>query len=91
VVIRGNVVRPAAAQPLHVDVLLEKSQRVTITIYNRNGQFIKTVTDEVANAGTFNAVWEGVNAKGQIVSSGIYIVLIKTDTFEEKRKVVVVR
>jgi hypothetical protein len=91
VVIRQNVVRPASAQPLQVAVQLARAQHVTINIYTRSGKLVKTLMDQMQNAGTFDAVWQGVNAKGQVVGSGVYIVHIKTDTFEEKRKVVVVR
>jgi flagellar hook assembly protein FlgD len=43
------------------------------------------------NAGTFETVWDGIDRKGQVVPSGIYIVYTKTDDFEKKRKIVVVR
>jgi flagellar hook assembly protein FlgD len=86
VVIRQNVIRPDSTQPLHVAVQLDRPQRVAIHIYTRNGKLVKTLVDQVQNAGTFDAVWQGVNQNGQVVGSGVYIVLIQTETFEEKRK-----
>lgn len=90
-VIKQNVVRPSVNKPARIDVKIAKAQRVVVKIYSLRGKLIKTLADRVANAGTFEAVWEGVNQKGNLVSSGIYIVHIKTDTFEEKRKLAVVR
>ncbi len=90
VTIRQNIVRPASNQPVHIAVRLDHPQRVVIKIYSRRGQLIKTLADQVMNAGTFEAVWEGVNQKGRVVGSGVYIVHIQTDSFSEKRKLVVV-
>jgi len=91
VVIKQNVVRPSVNKAARIDVKIAKAQRVVVKIYSLRGKLIKTLADRVVNAGTFEAVWEGVNQKGRLVSSGVYIVHIKTDTFEEKRKLAVVR
>ena len=85
------MVRPSVNKPARIDVKIDKSQKVVVKIYSLRGKLIKTLVDRVVNAGTFEAVWEGVNQKGRLVSSGVYIVHIKTDTFEEKRKLAVVR
>ena len=43
-----------------------------ITIYNLNGQKIKTLVDKKLNAGTHQIVWDGTDDSGNAVSSGIY-------------------
>ncbi|MCK5219334.1 hypothetical protein KAR10_07425 [bacterium] len=91
VVIKQNIVRPSMNKPVHIDVKIAEAQRVVVKIYSLRGKLIKTLADRVADAGTFETVWEGVSQKGVLVSSGIYIVHIKTDTFDEKRKLAVVR
>ncbi len=89
--IYGSVVKPEKAESTHIQVRLDKSQKVKVIVYNQRGQVVKTLVDELKNAGTFDAVWQGVNRHGQVVASGIYVVYIKTDTFQAKKRVVVIR
>lgn len=91
VVIRGNVVKPGEGKPVTISVHLDRRQKVSIKIHDRNGRLIKTLVDRAASAGTFDTVWTGLNNKGKIVQAGIYIVHIKASDFEEKRKVVIIR
>jgi hypothetical protein len=91
VVIKQNIVRPGMNKPVHIGVKIAEAQRVVVKIYSLRGKLIKTLADHVTDAGTFETVWEGVSQKGELVGSGIYIVHIKTDTFDEKRKLAVVR
>ena len=91
VVIRKSVIRPSQQQPAQLSVELEQPQHVSIKIYTVRGKLVKTVVDKMMSAGTFEQVWTGVNQNGSVVSSGVYIVHIKTDTFSEKRKIALVR
>ncbi|MBN1595208.1 hypothetical protein JW933_04700, partial [candidate division FCPU426 bacterium] len=91
VIIRGNVLRPSLRRPVQIEVFLEKTQRVRVRIYSMRGALVKTVVDEVAAAGRFETIWEGLNQQGELVRSGVYIIFIETDRFKEKRKMVVVR
>jgi flagellar hook assembly protein FlgD len=91
VVIRQNVIRPSANKPVSIGVHLDTAQHVVIRIYTQMGKLVKVLQEGTADAGTFEAVWNGANANGQIVSSGVYFVEIQTEHFTEKRKVVVVR
>ncbi len=91
VVIRGNVLKPSTQRPMQIAVYLEKSERVKVKIYSLRGKLIKTLVDEVVQAGNFEAIWNGVNKNGSVVRSGIYIVYIETESFTEKRKMVVIR
>ncbi len=43
-----------------------------ITIYNFNGQKIKTLVNKKLSAGTHQIVWDGTDYSGNAVSSGIY-------------------
>jgi flagellar hook assembly protein FlgD len=91
VVIKQNVIRPSENKPLGIAVHLAAAQHVSIRIYTQSGKLVKVVEDKVADAGTFETVWNGANENGKVVRSGVYLVEITTDHFSEKRKVVVVR
>jgi len=44
----------------------------TLKIYNSKGQFVKTLFSDRLNIGTKNIIWNGLDAKNEQVSSGIY-------------------
>ena len=50
----------------------DSDKNTTITIYNFNGQKIKTLVDKKLSAGTHQIVWDGTDYSGNAVSSGIY-------------------
>jgi len=49
------------------------------------------LVDTYMNAGTFEAIWKGINKNGNVVSSGLYFVQIITSKINEKRKIVVIK
>ncbi|MBO8152134.1 MAG: carboxypeptidase regulatory-like domain-containing protein [Candidatus Marinimicrobia bacterium] len=46
---------------------------VILNIYDLTGKLIKTLVSERKNPGTYIAIWDGTNNKGQKIPSGIYI------------------
>ncbi len=91
IVVRQNVIRPSENKPVIFGVHLDRSQHVAIRIYTQHGKLIKVLEDRQVDAGTFEAAWNGANQNGSVVRSGIYLVEIQTDTFTDKRKVIVIR
>ena len=56
-----------------INFSVENSDKnTTITIYNLNGQKIKTLVNKKLNAGMHQAVWDGTTDTGKPVGSGIY-------------------
>jgi hypothetical protein len=51
---------------------LPTSGDVTLTIYNLRGETVKTLVTERQTAGEHRASWNGTNAAGQSVASGMY-------------------
>ena len=46
---------------------------VTLTVYNTLGQEVVRIVDQVLLPGRYEAVWDGINARGIRVSAGIYL------------------
>ena len=46
--------------------------KVTFVVYNMMGQRVKTLVDEEVGAGSYVVTWDGTNANGDAVSSGVY-------------------
>lgn len=91
VIVRGNVYRPAGDPPVVISVFLERAQNVKVAIYTQTGKLVAIVAERQAGAGTFEAVWEGLNREGRLVRSGVYLVMVETETFREKRRLAVIR
>ena len=51
-----------------------------VVIYSILGEKILELENSIVTKGTYNYLWNGVDASSNTVNSGIYIVLVKTDT-----------
>jgi hypothetical protein len=65
--------------------------RVRLEIYNVLGQKVVTLVDEHQKAGYRTARWDGTNAEGVDVSSGVYFYKLEAGVFIETRKMVLLR
>jgi hypothetical protein len=63
----------------------------TLDVYNILGRKVITLFDGMAQAGENQVVWEGIDADGNPVASGIYFYKLKTSAFEQTRKMVLMK
>ncbi|UCD65063.1 MAG: M28 family peptidase [Candidatus Zixiibacteriota bacterium] len=64
---------------------------VNISLYNILGQRIVTLLDETRPAGTHRVVWDGTNADGEPVASGIYLYRMKAGDHTASKKMLLLR
>jgi hypothetical protein len=66
---------------------------VSLKIYNAAGQLVRTLVDEVQSpqAAAFSKTWNGLNDRGQPVSSGVYFYKLTTDDFAQTKKMVLLK
>jgi hypothetical protein len=67
------------------------SSNAVLTIYNVVGQKIKTLVNSRQNAGNYEIQWNGLNEKGERVSSGVYLYQLKTDSYSEAKKMLLLQ
>jgi len=60
--------------------------KVTLKIYDILGREIKTLVDEIKDAGYHSVLWDGRNDNGRTVSTGVYIYRIQTNNFTNSKK-----
>jgi hypothetical protein len=65
--------------------------RVSIKIYNVAGQLVRTLVDDVMDAGSYSKEWKGTNNIGADVASGIYFYRMETKGFSATKKMVLLR
>jgi len=64
---------------------------VKLTIYNILGQEVSSLVDEYQAAGQHNVTWNGQDADGLEVKSGVYFYKLSTDGFQMTRKMVLMK
>lgn len=67
---------------------LPREAHVTLTIFNVLGQKVKTLVDELQDAGYKSIRWDGENDSGNKVSSGIYFYRIQAGDYSQTKRMV---
>ena len=75
---------------------LSEDSQVSVSIYDTTGQLVRTLSLGFQSAGFYNsqgraAYWDGRNAVGERVASGIYFYQLATPTFQQTRRLVIVK
>jgi hypothetical protein len=64
---------------------------VSISIYNVNGQKVRTLAQNTMSPGYHQVSWYGDDDMGILVANGIYFYIMKTSDFVEKRKMLFIK
>ena len=75
---------------------LSEDTPVSISIYDTTGRLVRTLPLGLQSAGFYNsreraAYWDGRNALGERVASGIYFYQLTTSAFQQTRQLVIVK
>ena len=75
---------------------LSEDSPVSVSIYDTTGQVVRTLSLGFQSAGFYNsqgraAYWDGRNALGEQVASGIYFYQLTTPSFQQTRRLVIVK
>ena len=65
--------------------------KVNLDIYGIDGEKIKTLISDELEQGEVSLNWNGINNQGDLVSSGIYFIVLKTDNNRIVRKVTMLK
>ncbi|MBA7564339.1 hypothetical protein ES708_06002 [subsurface metagenome] len=70
---------------------VRQQSEVSLNIYTITGQLIKTVARGSHAPGRYNARWNGTDANGNAVSSGLYILRMNALDFVQSKKILYLR
>ena len=75
---------------------LSEDNPVSISIFDTTGQLVRTLSLGFQSAGFYNsrehaAYWDGRNALGERVASGLYFYQLTTPSFQQTRRLVIVK
>lgn len=82
-----NPFNPATA----IYFALPEAMRVNLSIYDVKGRRVATLLDETREAGGNSVHWDGRDARGEALASGIYFYRLKTEKEVFTRKIVLVK
>jgi hypothetical protein len=71
-----------------ISFTLPNKARVDLSVYNLQGQLVKTLVSEALDAGIKEVVWNGTDARGDPVASGVYFYRLKAGKKVLTRKMV---
>ena len=74
-----------------IEYSLPTSCHVRLDILNLLGQTVRTLLDEVRTAGDHRVVWNGTDASGQRVASGVYLYRITTPQGSQSRQMLLLK
>jgi len=74
-----------------INVDIAKTGIVTLIVYNLIGQEIVRLMDGDFNAGKYEITWNGKDAWGRIVASGMYMYRFEADNYSATRKMLMIK
>jgi hypothetical protein len=70
---------------------MSNTRWVSLKIYGSVGRWVRTLVDEEKPAGQYTVGWNGTDATGTEVASGVYFYRIEAGEYTATKKMVVVR
>ena len=74
-----------------ISFAIPRQATVRLEVYDLIGRLVKVLADEELPQGNYPAVWDGTNAVGTGVSSGIYLYRMQSGTFVSVKKMALLR
>jgi hypothetical protein len=70
---------------------VEKTQRVSLRVFGPGGRLVSTLVDRDLEAGTYTVRWDGRDAAGKAVPSGVYFYEVSAAGEREARRMVLLK
>lgn len=70
---------------------LTTASQTKLAIYNMKGELINTLVDDQMAAGSYQVVWNGTDAAGNLVPSGVYTYRLETDNQVLNRQMILMK
>jgi|GEM_PF-2412924 len=74
-----------------IEFTLPRPGQITLEVFDIVGRKVRTLVSEAVTAGTKRVIWDGNNADGATVASGVYFYRIKASDFSETRKMLLLK
>ena len=75
----------------HIDFSLAAPSHVVLALFDASGQRVRTLVDGPRQAGSHTVSWNGRNAGGISLASGVYFYRLQTDRSTEVRRLILLK
>jgi len=83
-----NPFNPTVTLTTTIRFQLAEAGNVSLEIFNSKGQKVKTLINEHKKTGIHDIKWDGKDKNGKSLSPGIYLYRLRTDQFNEMKKMI---
>jgi hypothetical protein len=83
-----NPFNPITVIEYGVPLFEKKGSRVVVEIFNVRGNRVRTLVDEIKEAGMHRVLWDGKDQQGNPVTSGVYVYRIRAQNFISSKKMI---
>ena len=74
-----------------INFSLPERTQVSLIVYNILGEKVKTLVNQTMEVGTHSVCWNSRDEAGNSVASGIYFYRLKTDSFDQTMKMILMK
>lgn len=64
---------------------------VTLDVYTMLGQKIRSLVNDIQSTGFYTVQWDGKNDHGDTVASGLYLYVLRADSFTDRKRMIFLR
>ena len=75
----------------NISYSVKEAGNVTLEVYNIKGQLVKTLINDVREAGNFTTTWTGTDNSNKSVSSGVYFYKMKSGNYTSTKKMILMK
>ena len=87
----GSIAPNPFADSATISYSLKDSAPANLAVYNLKGQLVKTLVAETKAAGTHQLCWDGLDASGNQVANGAYLLRLSSGQDVSTRKIMLIR
>jgi flagellar hook assembly protein FlgD len=74
-----------------ISFVLPGKARVDLSVYNLQGQLVRTLVNEVLDEGLSEVIWNGTDARGNPVASGVYFYRLRAGKSVMTKKMILLK
>jgi len=74
-----------------IEFLLPEPGQVTLTVYNTSGELVRSLVSAQLPAGRHQAVWDGIDERGNPAASGLYFCSLSVNGFQSVRRMQMIK
>ncbi|RMF08731.1 MAG: hypothetical protein D6762_05005, partial [Candidatus Neomarinimicrobiota bacterium] len=78
-------------QRLTIPIRLLEERSLTLDCYTLRGQWVTRILNRSLQPGSYTFGWNGTNDRGQTVSSGVYVLVLRSGTLTRRQKVLLLK